>query len=102
MADFGARRILAKEVVAFPVRRRADGPGHETAAAVRADVVQHGVHARGAKRAFVGADPRFQRGRGQRLVALLARGPKLEHSSSTSMPGVRFAGTPPGPASRTW
>jgi len=55
MPDLGARGILAKEVVAFPVLRRSDGPWNESPAAVRAHVLQDVFDARRTKCALVGA-----------------------------------------------
>ena len=60
MLHLRARRVLAEVVVAFPVRRRPDGPRDEPAAAVGADVVQDLFHAVGAEGAFIGADPSVQ------------------------------------------
>src|SRR5213593_905774 len=59
--DPGARRVLAKEVVSLPVRRRPDRPRDEPAAAVRADVVQDALDAACAKRALITADACFER-----------------------------------------
>jgi hypothetical protein len=53
--DLRARRVLAKIVNTFPVFRWPDWPGNKTAAAVRADVVQDGLDASGAERAFIRA-----------------------------------------------
>lgn len=36
--DLGARRVLAKIVIAFPILRWSDWPGHKTSPAVRTDV----------------------------------------------------------------
>ena len=79
MPDLGARGILAKEVVAFPVLRRSDGPWNESPAAVWADIAQDVVDARGAKRAFIGAYPYLKGGRRQRLVAVFTSRAELEH-----------------------
>ena len=38
--DLGARRVLAKIVVAFPVTRRPDGSGNKAAAAIGTDVAE--------------------------------------------------------------
>src|SRR5947207_713075 len=80
MPDVGTRRIFAKEVVAFPVLRRPDGPWDESAAAVRAYVFQGVFDARCAKCALVGADTRFQRVGRQSLVAILTSRSELEHA----------------------
>ena len=61
-----------------PFPRRADRPRRKTAAAVRADIVQPGLDAVRAERAFVGADPRFRRIRRQVLVAIFAVRPELQ------------------------
>src|SRR5258706_559652 len=75
----GAGRILAEEVVAFPVLRRPDGPRNESAATVRTHVPQNLVDTRRAERALVTADARLERSRRQRLVAVLAGGSELKH-----------------------
>ena len=58
--DFVARRVFAEEVVALPILRWSDGPGNKTTTAVRADVPQNVIDTRRAKRAFIGANARFQ------------------------------------------
>jgi len=58
--DLGTRWVLAKEVVAFPVRRGADRPRHEAAAAVGTDITQDFFNARCAERALKGADARLE------------------------------------------
>src|SRR4029077_20229949 len=73
------RGILAEMVVTFPVVRRPDRPGREAAAAVGADIAQHILDAGGAEGALVAADARLERGGRQRLVAMLAGRPQLEH-----------------------
>ena len=80
--DLGARRVLAKEVVAFPVVRRSDRSRNESAAAVRADVFQDVIDTRGTKRALVSADARFKRVGRQRLVALLTSRSEFKHMRS--------------------
>lgn len=82
MLDFSARRIIAKKVVAFPVLRRPDWSGHKTTTTVGADVSQNAIDAARAKRAFVGADARFDRIGRQCLVAVLACGSEFEHHSN--------------------
>jgi len=82
MLDLGARRVLAKEVVAFPVVRRSDRSRNESAAAVRADVFQNVTHTRSAKCALVSADARFKRVGRQRLVALLTSRSEFKHTRS--------------------
>ena len=61
-----------------PLGRGPDRPRHEATAAVRADIVQLGVDAIRAERAFVGANPRLRRVRRQILVAIFAVRPKLQ------------------------
>jgi hypothetical protein len=85
MLDVGTRRVLTKEVVAFPVPRRSDWSGYESATAVRAHVLQDGIDTRCAKGALVGANACLERVRRQRLVAILAGGSELEHSASLSV-----------------
>lgn len=58
--DLGTRRVLAEEVVAFPVLGRSDWSMNEATTAVRADVAQDAVDTRSAKRALVAADTRFK------------------------------------------
>ena len=58
--DLGAGWVLAEEVVTVPVRRGADRPRHETAAAVGTDIAQEFFNARCAERAFEGADTRLE------------------------------------------
>ena len=96
MLDIGTRRVLTKEVVAFPVPRRSDWSGYESATAVRADVLQDGIDTRGAKGALVGANACLEGVRRQRLVAVLTGGSELEHSVSLSvMANARCHGPPP-------
>jgi hypothetical protein len=52
--------VCAQKVVALPVLRWSDWPGHERAAAVWADVLQEAFDAPCTKRAFIGAHARFQ------------------------------------------
>jgi len=77
--DLRTRRVLAEEIVAFPVLRRPDRSGNETATAVRADVSQNGIDTRRAKRALVGTYARFKRVGWQCLVAVLARRSEFKH-----------------------
>lgn len=58
--DLGARWILAKEVVAFPIPRRSDWSRNKATAAIRTDVAQDVIDTRGAKRALVGTDAGFK------------------------------------------
>jgi len=80
--DLGTRRVLTKEVVTFPVLRWPDWSGYKSPAAVRADVLQDVIDARGAECAFVGANARFKRVGRQRLVAVLAGRSEFKHSVS--------------------
>ena len=82
--DLGTRRVLTQEVVTFPVSRRSDGSGNESAAAVWAHVLQDVIDTRGAKRALIGANARLERVRRQCLVAVLTGGSELKHSASLS------------------
>jgi hypothetical protein len=59
MPDPCARRVFAQKIVAPPVRRRSDRPGHEPAAAIGADVIENVLHTRCTEGAFVGANARF-------------------------------------------
>ena len=51
--DLGARWILAKEVVTFPIPRRSDWSGNKAATTIWTDVAQNVVDTGGAKRALV-------------------------------------------------
>jgi len=77
--DLRAGRIVAEVVVAFPVLGRPHGSGNEAAAAVGTDIVQDGIHAIGAERAFIAANARVGGFRRQRLVAVLAAWPEFKH-----------------------
>ena len=70
VTDSRAGGIFAEIVVPFPVLRWSDRPGHEATTAIGADVVQHGIDAGGAERAFIGAYARFERIGQQTLVAI--------------------------------
>src|SRR5262249_12598985 len=74
--------ILAEIIVAAPVAGRPDRPRCEATAAVGADVAQHLLDAGGAERALVAADAGLDRGRRQRLGAMFAAWPQLEHQVS--------------------
>jgi hypothetical protein len=54
--DFGARRVFAKIVIAFPILRRPDGSRHKAATAVRTDIVQNGINTIGTKGTFIGTN----------------------------------------------
>lgn len=79
--DFGACRVLAEEIVAFPVFRRPDWSGNKSATTIRADVLEDVIDASGAERTLVAADARLSRIRRQRLVAVLARRSEFEHAA---------------------
>ena len=74
MLDPGAGRILAKEVIAFPVPGWPDWPWHETATAIRTHIAQNAFDTLSAKRALVAANTRLKRVGRQRLVAVLTAG----------------------------
>lgn len=84
MFDLGTRRILAKIVIAFPILRWSDWPGHETSTAVRTDVAQDGVDTSGTECTFISTDARLKRIRRQRLVAVLTGWSEFEHDVSLS------------------
>lgn len=60
MFDLGARWVVAKIVIAFPVLRWSDWPGHKTSTAVRTDVSQDGIDTSGTERTFISADARLK------------------------------------------
>lgn len=74
-----ARRVLAEEVVAFPVLHRPDRSRRESTAAVRANIEQHLLHARRAERALIRADARIRGLRWQRPIAVLAGWSEFKH-----------------------
>jgi len=82
VSNLGARRVLAKEVVAVPIPGGPDRSGNKAAATVRTDVGQNVLDTRGAKCALVGTDAGFEGVRRQRLIAVLARRSEFEHSVS--------------------
>jgi hypothetical protein len=77
--DPGACRILAEEVIAFPVLRGSDRPWHKPAAAIGADIAQDMLNASSAKRTFISTYAGIKRGRGQGLVAVFAGRSEFEH-----------------------
>jgi RNA polymerase sigma-70 factor, ECF subfamily len=77
--DLPAGRIRPEAVVPPPVARRPDRPRRESAAAVRAHVVEDPVDAGCAERALIAADARVERVRRQRCVAVLAGRTKFQH-----------------------
>ena len=95
--DLGTRRILAKEVVAFPICRRSDWPRNETTTAVRADISQNVVDTRRAKRALVGANARFKRLGWQCFVAVLASGSEFKHVALVPANETELTGPPQQP-----
>jgi hypothetical protein len=58
--DIGTGRVIAKKVIAFPVFRRSDRSGYESAPAVWADIAQDGINASSAERAFISTDSCFK------------------------------------------
>jgi hypothetical protein len=58
--DLGARWILAKEVVAFPIPGRSNWSRNKATTAIRTDVAQNVIDTRDAKRALEGTDPCFK------------------------------------------
>ena len=56
LLDLGARWILAKVVVAFPIPRWSDRSGNKATTAIRTNVAQNVIDTRSAKRALVGTD----------------------------------------------
>lgn len=72
VSHFRARGVSTKEVIAFPVFRWSDWPWHETTTTVGAGIEQNGIDARGAKRAFIRTNTRFERVGWQRRIAMLA------------------------------
>src|SRR5438045_6339721 len=79
MPNLGAWRILAEIVIAFAIRRGADGSRDKAAAAIRTYVRQDSLDTFGAKRAFIATDTRIRGVGRQRLVAVLARRSQFEH-----------------------
>ena len=112
MLDLVTRGILAKVIVTFPVLRRPNRSGYESAAAVRADVLKDVINARSAERALIGANPCFKRIGRQRLVAVLTRWSEFKHAGyALPLFGMNLRATPllhqrlpvgGGPSSKTW
>src|SRR5881396_1957880 len=82
--DLDARGVLFKKIVVLPVRRWSDRPGNKSSTAVRTDVLKHAVDTRGAERALIGANARFQRVRRKRLIAVLTGWSELQHKTPFS------------------
>src|SRR5581483_4310376 len=78
MYTLGRGGALGDAQTGPPLGHWANGPRRETAAAIRADIMQDGLHAVGAEGAFIRADARVGRIRRQVLVAIFAVRPKLE------------------------
>src|SRR5262245_34067980 len=83
MLDGRAGGLLAEVVVALPICRWTNRSRHETAPAIRANVVQNSFDTSRTESAFVRADARLQRFRRQRLVAILTSWSKFEHGVSS-------------------
>ena len=81
MRDISTRRVLAKKIVAPPVREWSDWSGHKSTATVRADIIEYPFDTRGAERALVAANACFERVGRQRLGAVLAGWSKFEHAA---------------------
>lgn len=79
MLHLGACRIFAEEIIPLPIRRRSDRPRNKPAAAVGADIAQDRFDTDRTERAFIRANPRLQRVRRQRLVAMFAGWSKFKH-----------------------
>ena len=60
MFDNGACRVFPKIVITFPIVRWPDGSGNEAAAAVRTNVTQNSIDARGTESTLVATDACFQ------------------------------------------
>lgn len=58
---FCARRVRAEKVIAPPIARWSDRSGSESAATVRACVLQERIDTRGAERALIAANARLGR-----------------------------------------
>jgi hypothetical protein len=79
MPERFAGGILAKIIVALPIRGRANGSGDKPASTVRANVEQDQFNARGAERAFVTANAGLARIGRQGLLAVFAVRSEFEH-----------------------
>ena len=75
--DFRTSRIFTQEIVALPILRWPNGPGHKAATTIGADVTQKRIDAGYAKSTFIATNARVERLRRERLVAVFAAGPKL-------------------------
>jgi hypothetical protein len=75
----GSRRIISKKIIIFPVSGRPDRPLSKTAAAVRANILQHAVDTIRAERTLIGADTGLQGVRGQLSITVFTGGSEFEH-----------------------
>ena len=82
MSDLGARWVLTKIVVAFPVLRRSDGSGNKVTTAIWTNVAQDSVNTRNAKGALIGTDACVKRIRWQCFVAVLTIRSQFKHGVS--------------------
>lgn len=80
--DSHTGRVLAQEVVPFPIVRGSDWSRSKTTAAIRTDIAQYVIDTRRAKSAFVAADACCERVGWQRCVAMFARRSEFKHSDS--------------------
>ena len=80
MHALGRGGAFRKAQAGAPLGGRPDRAGDEAAAAIRADIEQHAIHARGAEGAFIGTDPRLGRVRRKVLVAIFAIGTKFQRA----------------------
>jgi hypothetical protein len=74
-------RIVPQKVVTLPIRRRANRPRNEPAAAIGADISQNLFDTGHAERALIRADHRLKRLRRQRLIAMLAGWSEFKHGA---------------------
>ena len=82
MLDLGARGVLAKIVVAYPVLRWSDRSGNEATTAIWTHVAQDRVDTRGAKGALIGTDACFKRVRWQRCLTVFTGRSEFKHGAS--------------------
>src|ERR1700738_353017 len=87
MHALGRWRVFFDRHAGPPLRRRPDRPRHETAAAIRAHIVELVLDAVRAERALVAADARFRRMRRKVLVAIFAVRPELQRHGRFVMSG---------------
>src|SRR5580692_6384145 len=89
MHPLGRWRMFSDRHAGTPLLRGPDRPWGKTAAAVRADIVQSGLDAVRAERAFERTDARFRRVRRQVLVAIFAVRPELQRHARPMLRWVR-------------